>query len=55
MGRLKVYYDGPRECITSEVYAIDHQRDRFLIIDRHGYFKWVPTSECKLDGHKEKE
>ena len=55
MAKLKVYYNGGySDCPErSEVYAIDAVRDRFLIVgESDGYFKWVPTEDCKLDGHK---
>lgn len=56
MERLKVYYDGgwKDDCPEhSEVYAIDTRRDRFLIVsESDGRFKWVPTEDCRLEGHK---
>ena len=42
-----VCWDGGHYCIYSEVYAIDTNRDRFLIVDGD-WFKWVPTDECRI-------
>lgn len=55
MKDFKVYYNGGWSDypIESEVYAIDAQRDRFLIVDTDGYFKWVDTEDCKLSGFEE--
>ena len=50
MNTFKVIWDGDYYDIYSEVYAIDANRDRFLIVDDSGWFKWVPTDECKIDG-----
>lgn len=55
MERLNVYYNGGySDCPEhSEVYAIDSVRDRFLIVsESDGYFKWVPTEDCKPEGYK---
>lgn len=32
----------------SKVYDIDANRDRFLVVDDDGNFKWVDTDDCKL-------
>lgn len=32
----------------SEVYYIDANRDRFLVTNDKGYFKWVDTKDCKV-------
>lgn len=39
-------YDAP--CI-SKVYAIDTTRDRFLVVDSHGRFKWTDTKYCEIE------
>lgn len=33
----------------SKVYAVDTTRDRFLVVDSHGYFIWVDTNLCKIE------
>ena len=48
MNNFKVIWDGDYYTITSVVYAIDTTRDRFLIVDDHNWFKWVPTDECRV-------
>lgn len=48
MNNFKVIWDGDYYNIYSEVYAVDTTRDRFLIVDDHGWFKWVPTDECRV-------
>ena len=50
MKDFKVYYDGGySDCpFESEVYAIDTVRDRFLIANGDGYFKWVATTDCRV-------
>ena len=55
MERFKVEYDGYHDCIVSEVYAVDSTRDRFLIVDRSGRFKWVDCDDCKIYGWDEEE
>ena len=55
MQNFKVIWDGDYYNIYSEVYAIDTARDRFLIVDDHGWFKWVPTDECRIDKEAEDE
>ena len=32
----------------SEVYYIDANRDRFLVTNDKGYFKWVDTKDCQV-------
>lgn len=32
----------------SKVYDIDANRDRFLVADEDGFFKWVDTDDCKI-------
>ena len=44
---LEIYYDNDPEFIRSKVYAINSTSDRFLIVDRNGWFKWVPISDCR--------
>lgn len=39
------YYSDP---VYSDIYMVDYERDRFLIINGDGFFQWVPISECKL-------
>jgi hypothetical protein len=48
-GTFKVIWDGDGYNIYSEVYAVDMTRDRFLIVNDCGWFKWVPTNECRID------
>lgn len=48
MSNFKVTWDGDYYNITSKVYAIDTTRDRFLIVTDDGWFKWVPTDECRV-------
>lgn len=55
MEKIKVEYDGYFGCITSEVYAVDPTREKFLIVDRSGYFKWVSCSDCQLYGWTEED
>lgn len=52
---FKVIWDGDYYNIYSKVYAVDMNRDRFLIVDDHGWFKWVPTDECRLDGKEDED
>lgn len=33
---------------TSKVYAIDENRNRFLIYNRHDEFEWIDFEDCKL-------
>ena len=40
-------------CIQSKVYSIDSVRDRFLIIDKDGWFKWVSTKDCRMVGYRD--
>ena len=54
MSNFKVVWDGDYYNIRSEIYAIDTTRDRFLIVTDDGWFKWVPTDECRIY-KKEKE
>ena len=55
MERFKVEYDGYYGVITSYVYAIDPTREKFLIVDRDGRFKWVTCEDCKISGWYEEE
>lgn len=34
---------------TSKVYAVDSERDRFLVTDKNGWFEWVDINDCALD------
>lgn len=46
---LMVYwYDEYDDEHRSKVYHIDANRDRFLIVDDNGNFRWVDTDDCKL-------
>lgn len=45
---LEVYYDDGEYEGKSKVYYIDPNRDRFLIVDYHGYFRWVSTNDCEI-------
>ena len=49
MLEFKVYYDNGDCCGTSKVYAIDTNRDRFLVITPSGHFLWVRTEDCQLE------
>lgn len=51
---FKVYYDDGDYCGTSKVYAIDNNRDRFLIVNVHDKFIWVDTRDCTLEKEKKK-
>ena len=42
------YRYGWSRSITAKVYAIDTERDKFLIADDYGCFKWVDMDECVL-------
>ena len=55
MKPLKVEYDGSYDTIVSEVYAIDATREKFLIVDRSGRFKWVDCDDCTIYGWYEEE
>lgn len=55
MQDFKVYYDNVDYCGTSKVYAIDTNRDRFLVVTPYGKFLWVDTRDCILEKEKEKE
>lgn len=46
---LEIYYDDGEHEGKSKVYYIDPHRDRFLIVDYRGYFKWVDTNDCQID------
>lgn len=46
---LMVYwYDEYDDEHPSKVYYIDANRDRFLVVNEDGFFKWVDTDDCKL-------
>ena len=46
---LMVYwYDLYDDEHSSKVYYIDTNRDRFLIVDDDGNFRWIDTDDCKL-------
>lgn len=45
---LEVYYDDGEHEGKSKVYYIDPNRDRFLIVNYHGYFRWVSTNDCAI-------
>lgn len=49
MPDFKVYYDNEDYCGTSKVYAIDTNRDRFLVATAYGKFLWVDTRDCTLE------
>lgn len=45
-----IYHDYDKDAdIQSMVYCVDAKRDRFLIVNEHKQFIWVPTSDCELD------
>lgn len=54
MPDFKVYYDTGDYCGTSKVYAIDTNRDRFLVCTPYGKFLWVDTRDCTLEKEEEK-
>lgn len=33
---------------TSKVYAIDIERDIFLVVNKYNQFEWVPINDCVL-------
>ena len=43
------WYDGCDCRRKSKVYAIDTVRERFLIADKNGKFKWVSIDECERE------
>lgn len=46
---LYVYwYDLYDDEHKSKVYDIDTNRDRFLVVNEDGFFKWVDTDDCKI-------
>lgn len=45
---FEVFYDDNYYHGRSKVYAIDTTRDRFLVVDDDGYFRWVKTEDCEL-------
>ena len=46
---LYVYwYDMYGDEHKSKVYAIDANRDRFLVVSEDEFFKWVDTDYCKI-------
>lgn len=45
---FKAHYDNADYCGTSKVYAIDNNRDRFLVATPYGKFLWVNTEDCTL-------
>ena len=46
---LMVYwYDLYDDEHSSKVYYIDANRDRFLIVDDNGNFRWIDTDACYL-------
>lgn len=49
MQDFKVYYDNVDYCGTSKVYAIDTNRDRFLVVTPYGKFLWIDTRDCILE------
>lgn len=49
MLEFRVYYDNIDYCGTSKVYAIDTNRDRFLVTTPSGQFLWVRTEDCQLE------
>lgn len=49
MPDFKVYCDNADYCGTSKVYAIDTNRDRFLVVTSYGKFLWVDTRDCILE------
>ena len=49
MPDFKVYYDNIDCCETSKVYAIDTNRDRFLVTTPYGNFLWVNIKDCTLE------
>jgi len=49
MLNFKVYYDDGDYSGISEVYAIDTNRDRFLVCKSSGKFLWVNTGDCILE------
>ena len=55
MKPFKVEYDGSYSVIVSEVYAVDSTREKFLIVDRNGRFKWVDCDDCTIYGWYEEE
>lgn len=47
---FKVYYDNGDYSGISKVYAIDTDRERFLICNsRNGRFLWVNINDCTLE------
>lgn len=46
---LYVYwYDMHDDEHKSKVYDIDTNRDRFLVVNEDGFFRWVDTDDCKI-------
>lgn len=45
---LYEFYDGGFRSGRSKVYAIDTIRDRFLIVDDDGDFRWAGTEDCEI-------
>lgn len=41
--------------VVRTVYAVDSDRDAFLIANFLGRFKWVPMDECRLYVPEEEE
>lgn len=54
MSDFKVYYDNEDYCGTSKVYAIDTNRNRFLVTTSYGRFLWVNTEDCILEDKENK-
>ena len=48
MNNIKVKYEGYRGDVESRVFAVDPKQKTFLIVDRRGYFMWVPCEQCKI-------
>ena len=48
MLNFRVHYDGVYGIFDSVVYAIDTDRDRFLLVNDNDWFYWVPCSDCQL-------
>jgi hypothetical protein len=42
------WYDEHGCSHNSPVYFVDSTRDRFLVVTKDGYFRWVFTSNCEL-------
>lgn len=49
MLNFKVYYDDGDYSGISKVYAIDTNRDRFLVCTSYDKFLWVDTEDCTLE------